>query len=157
MIRLLTALLLVCSASFADEPGDADEFLSNFYADFNSRNIERLSSVYFYPGAQAVFGEHVTVLSNQDDVRTMFSAILGGLESRGYHRSVVTNVSKIQLGEKYVFASVLLDRVMVDGKKLDTVCSSYSMLKVEQGWRFLAWVPTEPLQNSRCTRSVTVP
>src|SRR5512139_497290 len=127
MNRLLTVLLLVCGTSFAGEPDGVDAFLSVFYADFSGQNIERLSSEYFYPGAQAVFGEHVTVLSNQDDVRAMFTAILGGLEKRGYHRSVVKNVSKTRLGENYVLATVLLDRVMVDGRKIDTVCSSYSM------------------------------
>lgn len=81
----------------------------------------------------------------------MFTAIPGGLEKRGYHRSVVKNVSKTRLGENYVLATVLLDRVMVDGRKIDTVCSSYSMVKVMQEWRFLAWVPTEPLANGRCT------
>lgn len=150
MIRLLMALLFVCGSSFAGEPDGVDAFLSDFYADFNGRKIERLSTEYFYPGAQAVFGEHVTVLSNQDDVRAMFSAILGGLEKRGYHRSVVRNVSTVRLGENYVLATVLLDRVMVDGKQIDTVCSSYSMVKVKNAWRFLAWIPTEPLPDGRC-------
>jgi hypothetical protein len=151
MNRLLMLLLLVCSAGFASETDGVDAVLSDFYADFSGRNIDRLSNQYFYPGAQAVFGEHVTVLASQDDVRAMFSAILGSLEKRGYHRSVVKDVSKVRLGENYVLATVLIDRVMVDGKKIDTVCSSYSMLKVKQEWRFLAWVPTDPLPNGRCT------
>ena len=151
MRRLLLALLFVCGASFAGERDGVDAFLSDFYADFSAQTIERLSTEYFYPGAQAVFGEHVSVLANEDDVRKMFSAILGGLDKRGYHRSVVKNVSKVRLGENYVLASVLLDRVMVDGKKIDTVCSSYSMVKVKKGWQFLAWIPTEPLPNGRCT------
>lgn len=151
MKRLLMVLLLACGASVAGEPDGVDAFLSDFYADFSGRNIERLSNGYFYPGAQAVFGEHVSVLSSQDDVKAMFSAILGGLDKRGYHRSVIKDVSKIRLGENYVLAIVLLDRVMVDGKKIDTVCSSYSMVKVKQEWRILAWVPTEPLPNGRCT------
>jgi hypothetical protein len=157
MNRLLTALLLlVCGVSFAGEPDGVDAFLSDFYADFNGRKIERLSSQYFYPGAQAVFGEHVTALSNQDDVRAMFSAILGGLEKRGYHHSVVKNVSQTRLGENYVLASVLVDRVMADGKRIDTVCSTYSMVKVKEGWRFLAWIPTEPLPDGRCVAPVAV-
>jgi hypothetical protein len=150
----MMALLLVCGASFADEPDGVDAVLSDFYADFNGRKIERLSSEYFYPGAQAVFGEHVTVLASQDDVREMFSAILSGLEKREYHRSVVRDVSKIRIGDNYVLASVLIDRVKADGGKLDTVCSSYSMVKAETGWRFLAWIPTEPLPDGRCNRWV---
>jgi hypothetical protein len=147
----MMALLLVCGTSFAAEPDDVDAFLSDFYADFGGRNMERLSSEYFYPGAQAVFGEHVSVLSNQDDVRAMLTAILGGLDKRGYHRSVVRDVSKLRVGENYVLASVLIDRVMIDGKKIDTICSSYAMVKMKEGWRFLAWIPTEPLPNGRCT------
>lgn len=152
MNRLLPALLLfVCGTSLAADPDGADALLSNFYADFNGRKIERLSSEYFHPGAQAVFGEHVTVLTNADDVKGMFSAILGGLEKRGYHRSVVRNVSQTRVGENYVLATVLFDRVMADGKKIDTVCSTYSMVKAKSGWRFLTWIPTEPLANGRCT------
>jgi hypothetical protein len=49
-------------------------------AAFSGRKVERLSREYFHPGAQAVFGEHVTVLSNPDEVRGMFTAILGGLD-----------------------------------------------------------------------------
>lgn len=151
MNRLLMALLLVCGTCFAAEPDGVDAFLSDFYVDFNGRKIERLSNAYFHPSAQAVFGEHVTVLAKPDDVKGMFSAIFGGLDKRGYHRSVVKNVSKIRLGDHYVLASVLVDRVMADGKKIDTVCSSYSIVRVKKGWRFLAWIPTEPLPDGRCT------
>lgn len=150
------ALLLVCGNGIAGETDGVDAFLSDFYADFNGRKIERLSSEYFYPGAQAVFGEHVTVLADQDDVGQMFSAVLGGLEKRGYYRSAVRNVSKVRLGENYVLASVLIDRLTVDGKKIDTVCSSYSMVKVEKSWRFIAWIPTEPLPDGHCAWSVNL-
>ena len=150
MIRLMMSLLLVCSASFAGEADGVDAFLANFYADFNGRNIERLSNEYFHPGAQAVFGEHVSALANPDDVRTMFLAIIGGLEQRGYHHSVTRDVSKMRLGDSYALATVLIDRVMADGKKIDTVCSTYSMVKVESGWRILTWIPTDPLSSGRC-------
>lgn len=150
MKRLLTALLLLSGTTFAAEPDGIDAFLSDFYTDFNGRKIERLSNGYFHPGAQAVFGEHVEVLSGPDDVRAMFSAILDGLAKRGYHHSAVRDVSKIRLGENYVLATVLIDRIAADGQKIDTVCSSYSMVKVQNEWRFLAWVPTDPLPNGRC-------
>lgn len=150
MNRLLAALLLVSSTSFAAEPDGVDKLLSDFFADFSARKIERLSSDFFHPGAQAVFGEHVTVLSSPEEVRGMFTAILGGLDKRGYHRSVIRHVSKTRVGEHYVLATVLFDRVMVDGKKIDTVCSTYSMVKSKSGWRFLTWIPTDPLPNGRC-------
>jgi len=152
MRRLLIALLLVCGNSVAGEPDGVDAVLSNFYADFNGRELDSLSNEYFYPGAHAVFGRHVTMLANQDDVRGMFSAILASLEKRGYHHSVVKDVSKVRLGDNYVVATILIDRMKLDGTKIDTVCSSYSMVKVAAGWRFLAWVPTEPLPNGRCTQ-----
>lgn len=154
MHRLLVALLIVCGTSFAGEREGVDVFLADFYADFSGRKIERLGG-YFHPGAQAVFGGHVTVLAREDDVKKMFSAILGGLEKRGYHRSVVLNVSKVRLGENYVFASVLLDRVKADGKKIDTVCSAYSLVKAKKGWQILAWIPTEPLPDGRCAVPAT--
>jgi hypothetical protein len=82
----------------------------------------------------------------------MFSAILAGLEKRGYHHSIVKDVSKVRLGESYVVATVLIDRMKLDGTKIDTVCSSYSMVEVAAGWRFLAWVPTDPLPDGRCAQ-----
>lgn len=151
MNRLLVALLFVSGTSLAAASDGVDAFLSDFFADFSGRKIEKLSSEYFSTGAQAVFGEHVTVLSSPEDVRGMFTAILGGLDKRGYHRSVIRHVSKTRVGEHYVLATVLFDRVMVDGKKIDTVCSTYSMVKAKSGWRILAWIPTEPLPNGRCT------
>jgi hypothetical protein len=59
-------------------------------------------------------------------------------------------VTKTRFGGHYVLATVLSDRVMVDGRKIDTVCSTYSMVKSRSGWRFLTWIPTEPLPNGRC-------
>jgi hypothetical protein len=152
MRRLLIALLLVGGNSVAAEPDGVDAVLSNFYADFNGREIDSLSNGYFYPGAHAVFGGHVTVLANPDDVRVMFAAILASLEQRGYHHSVVKDVSKVRIGDDYVVATILIDRMKLDGTKIDTVCSSYSMVKMTAGWRFLAWVPTDPLPNGRCTQ-----
>jgi hypothetical protein len=59
---------------------------------------------------------------------------------------------KVGLGDNYVVATILLDRMKLDGMKIDTACSSCSIVKVVAGWRFLAWVPTEPLLNGRCTQ-----
>ena len=147
----LMMLFLMSSACCAAESDDLDLFLANFYSDFSEHKIDRLSSLYFHAGAQAVFGEHVEILSSNDDVRAMFIAVLGGLDKKGYKRSVIKRVSKTRLGENYVFVSVLFDRVAADGSKLDSMCSSYSMVKVDGEWRILSWVPTEPLPAGACT------
>ena len=150
MKRLLTVLLLACGNSFAGEPDGAHALLSGFYDDFNGRRIERLAEAYFHPGAQAVFGEHVTILSGQEDVKAMFLAIFDGLDKRGYHHTVVRDVSMLRLGENYVVATVLIDRIAADGTKIDSACSSYSLVKAKQAWRFLSWIPTDPRPNGRC-------
>jgi hypothetical protein len=151
MKLMLMVLFFASGTCLAVDADDVDVFLTNFYSDFSEHKIDRLSSSYFHPGAQAVFGEHVSILSSSGDVRDMFTAILGGLDEKGYKRSVVKRVSKTRLGESYVFVSVLFDRVSVDGNRLDSMCSSYSMVKVSGEWRFLSWVPTEPLPTGTCT------
>jgi hypothetical protein len=98
MNRLLIALLLVCGTSSAGETGGVDAFLSNFYADFNGRKIERLSSEYFHPGAQAVFGEHVTVLADQDDVKQMSLRFSAAWKSAGTTAQLSGMCRKYALG-----------------------------------------------------------
>ena len=144
-------LFLMSSACRVAESDDLDLFLANFYSDFSEHKIDRLSSLYFHAGAQAVFGEHVEILSSNDDIRAMFIAVLGGLDKKGYKRSVIKRVSKTRLRESYVFVSVLFDRVAADGRQLDSMCSSYSMVIVDGEWRILSWVPTEPLPTGACT------
>lgn len=151
MKLILIMLFFITGACRVAASDDIDVFLANFYSDFSEHNIDRLSSVYFHSGAQAVFGEHVAILSSNDDVRDMFIPILGGLAKKGYKRSVVKRVSKTRLGESYAFVSVLFDRVAVDGSRLGSMCSSYSMVKVDGDWRILSWVPTEPLPTGACT------
>lgn len=151
MKLILMMLFSISGACRAVESDDVDLFLANFYSDFSEHKIDRLSSLYFHAGAQAVFGEHVAMLSSNDDVRAMFIAVLGGLDKKGYKRSVIKRVSKTRLGENYVFVSVLFDRVAADGSKLDSMCSSYSMVKVGGDWQILSWVPTDPLPTGACT------
>lgn len=150
-MRLLLILLsLVSSVCHAAESDEIDSFLASFYADFSDHKIDRLSNNYFYPGAQAVFGEHVTILSSNDDVRGMFTAILDGLDKKGYKQSVVKQVSKTKLGKSYAFVTVLFDRISIHGNRIDSTCSSYSLIKLAGEWRFLSWIPTEPLPNGTC-------
>ena len=151
MKLILMVLFFVSGACLATESDDVDLFLTNFYSDFSEHKIDRLSSLYFHAGAQAVFGEHVAILPGNDDVRAMFIAVLGGLDKKGYKRSVIKRMSKTRLGESYVFVSVLFDRVAADESQLDSMCSSYSMVKVDGEWRILSWVPTEPLPTGACT------
>ena len=147
----VAAVLMMFSGGCAAHGGDSlDSFIEKFYADFSDRNLESLSKEYFYKDAHAIFGEHISVLSGDAAVRGMFVAILEGLERKGYNRSVVRKLTKTHVTDHYAHAMVLFDRVKVDGEKLDTMCSSYAMFLTKDGWRFLSWVPSEPVADDRC-------
>ena len=148
---LLIVLLGVSFSCSSDEYGDVDAFVHGFYQSFSAQDIGRISRDFFHPNAQAVFGEHVSPLANEEDVRQLFSAILASLAKKQYRRSVIKSMVKTPLGSHFVFVTVLFDREKADGSKIDSMCSSYSVLKTNQGWRFLQWVPSDPLPGGRCS------
>lgn len=146
----LIALLSSSFSSFSDEHRDVDDFIHAFYQSFSEKDLARISTDFFHPNAQAVFGEHVLPLANEEEIKQLFSAILTSLEKKGYKQSVIKSLTKKPLGNDFTFVTVSFDRQRADGSTIDSMCSSYSIVNTHQGWRFIQWVPSDPLADGSC-------
>lgn len=138
------------SLTFSSEIQGFDEFITDFYKSFSSRQLHKISELHFHPNVQFIFGNHVMVPGNSQKVESTLASIIKALEEDGYQKSVIRNISKKQSGSNFIVATVLFDRFKVNNEKLDSMCSTYSAVKLNEKWKILTWLPSKPKANSSC-------
>ena len=138
------------SLTFSSEIQSFDEFITDFYKSFSSRQLHKISELHFHPNVQFIFGNHVMVPGNSQKVESTLASIIKALEEDGYQKSVIRNISKKQSGSNFIVATVLFDRFKVNNEKLDSMCSTYSAVRLNEKWKILTWLPSKPKTNSSC-------
>ncbi|MEH6635189.1 MAG: hypothetical protein V7700_06700 [Halioglobus sp.] len=150
-MKYLTAIfLLVSSLSQAGENNEVDIFIESFYHNFSQRNFKKIAEEYFHKDAQFIFGEHIMVPGNATEIESVFLAIIDSLEKEDYQKSVVRSISKNYTGNTYVVATIYFDRFKNNKEKLDSMCSTYSIVKLAGSWKILAWFPSKPEKEDSC-------
>jgi hypothetical protein len=147
---LILGALLISSFGQANEEQDFDEFMASFYQDFSQRQLKRASEQYFHQDAQFVFGEHVMVPGSAVEIEAVFQSIIESLEEDGYQKSVIRDIAKTYSGNTYVVATVYFDRYKSGEEKLDSMCSTYSAVRLAGEWKILTWLPSKPQKESSC-------
>ena len=150
MKYLTVIILLFCSLAQASENNDLDKFIESFYADFSQKNLKKISEEYFHKNAQFIFGEHIMVPGSANEIESVFLSIFDSLEKDGYQKSVIRNINKNHTGNTYVVATIYFDRFKKNEEKLDSMCSTYSIVRLADSWKILAWFPSKPKKEDSC-------
>jgi len=141
---------LYSSFTFSSELQSFDEFITDFYKSFSSRQLHKISEQHFHPNVQFIFGNHVMVPGNSKKVESTLASIIEALEEDGYQKSVIRSISKTQSGSNFVVATVFFDRIKTNNKQLDSMCSTYSAVNLNGEWKILTWLPSKPKTKVSC-------
>ncbi len=150
MKYLLIIFLFISSFLHAEEYNDFDKFIESFYDRFSQRELKRVSEEYFHEGAQFIFGEHIMVPGNSIEIESVFHSIIKSLEKDGYQKSIIRNIEKNYTGDSFVVATIYFDRFKKNSEKLDSMCSTYSAVKLSGKWKILTWLPSKPEKENSC-------
>ena len=143
-------LVFFQQSSFGADTQEFDEFITDFYQSFSNRELQKLSEQHFHPNAQFIFGNHVMALSNSKEIESTLFSIVQALEEDGYEKSLIKNISKNYSGSNYVVATIFFDRIKNNSEKLDSMCSTYSAVKLNGKWKILTWLPSKPESPTSC-------
>lgn len=143
-------IILFEPKSFASDGQDFDKFITDFYKSFNTRQLQKLSEQYFHPNVQFIFGDHVMVPGSSKEIESTLLSITQALEEDGYQKSLIRNISKNYSGSNYVVATIFFDRIKINSEKLDSMCSTYSAVKLSGEWKILNWLPNKPKNQTSC-------
>ena len=146
----LILCLFISSFSHADEFNDFDKFIENFYDKFSQRELKKVSEEYFHESAQFIFGEHIMVPGSSAEIESVFISIINSLEKDGYQKSIIRNIDKNYTGDSFVVATIYFDRFKNTSEKLDSMCSTYSAVKLSGKWKILTWLPSKPEKEHSC-------
>ncbi|WP_085297580.1 hypothetical protein [Cognaticolwellia mytili] len=141
---------LFSSLTFSTELESFDDFITDFYASFSSRQLQKISEQHFHPNVQFIFGNHVMVPGNSKKVESILASIIKALEEDGYQKSVIRDISKTQSGSNFVVATVFFDRIKTNSEQLDSMCSTYSAVNLNGEWKILTWLPSKPKTETSC-------
>lgn len=147
---LIIFFLFFQPISFASDAQDFDEFITDFYKSFSDRQLQIISEQHFHQSVQFIFGEHVMVPGNSKEIESTLSSIISVLEEDGYRKSLIRHISKEYSGSNYVVATILFDRIKTNSEKLDSMCSTYSAVKLSGKWKILTWLPSKPKSLNSC-------
>jgi len=147
---LIFLILLFSQVSHANKAQKFDDFIYSFYSDFSQRHLKKVSTDYFHPDAQFIFGEHIMVPGSAQEIESVFQSIIKSLESDNYQKSIIKSIDKKFTGNKYIVATVYFDRLKRNNKKLDSMCSTYSAVMLSGKWKILSWLPSKPQKNNSC-------
>jgi len=150
MKYLIIITLLVSPFVNANKNNDFDMFIKNFYDDFSQRKLKKISEEVFHQDAQFIFGEHIMVPGSAIELEAVFISIIASLEKDGYKKSVVRHINTNYTGNNYVVSTIFFDRYKNNNEKLDSMCSTYSAVKLAGGWKILTWLPTKPQESDSC-------
>jgi|GEM_PF-3967621 len=143
-------LLFFQTLSFASDAQNFDEFITDFYKSFSTRQLQKLSEQHFHQNVQFIFGEHVMVPGNSKEIESTLRSIIQALEEDGYQKSLIRNISANYSGSNYVVATIFFDRIKMNSDKLDSMCSTYSAVKLNDKWKILTWLPSKPKSQTSC-------
>ena len=145
-ILAVTFVLLVSSAAQA-EKGDLDSFLADY---LNAFGLNKDLSEYFVSSPHFIFGDHLLIPASRKEAGEVLNDIRTRLKQSEYSETKIMQSTLRVKVDSYSFVSLLLHRYKTNGEMLDKVCSSYGVVKGEQGYEIISWQPSNVNMNGQC-------
>jgi hypothetical protein len=86
----------------------------------------------------------VHVLATTADVQTLLIQVMEGLKSRGYARSELLKRHVNQMSDNTALLTVNRDRYATYGRELERFGETYTLRKVEGGWKIAVAMIHDP-------------
>jgi ketosteroid isomerase-like protein len=99
---------------------------------------------YFHVPCMFIPPQGVHVLATTADVQTLLIQIMEGLKSRGYARSELLNRRVNQMSDNTALVTVNRVRYATDGRELERFGETYTLRKVEGGWKIAVAMIHDP-------------
>jgi ketosteroid isomerase-like protein len=84
------------------------------------------------------------VMTHAAEVESLFAAMMSALKSRGYARSEITEMRVSQMSDHTALVSVNRVRYRADGRELERLGETYTLSKVDGGWKIAVAVVHDP-------------
>jgi hypothetical protein len=104
----------------------------------------RAITPYFHLPSLFMSTSGVHALTNLRDAEQFFDRLIYGLRTRGYARSVLSEVKIKQLTEDIALVNARGERFKRDGELLERIAALYTMRKADGTWRIASATMYDP-------------
>ena len=99
---------------------------------------------YFHVPCMFIPPQGVRVMATTADVEALLTQVMEGLKARGYARSELTDLHVKQMNGNAALVSVSRVRYATDGRELERLGETYTLRKVEGGWKIAVALIHDP-------------
>ncbi|MGB8433589.1 MAG: nuclear transport factor 2 family protein [Burkholderiales bacterium] len=99
---------------------------------------------YFHLPCMFISPQGVHVLLTAADVETLLTQVMQGLKARGYARSELLDLHVNQMGSNTALVTVSRVRYAADGQELERFGETYTLRRIEDGWKIVVAMIHDP-------------
>jgi len=99
---------------------------------------------YFHVPCMFIPPQGVRVMATTSDVEALLTQIMEGLKARSYARSALMDLHVKQMSGNTALVSVSRVRYATDGRELERLGETYTLRKVEGGWKIAVAMIHDP-------------
>jgi len=99
---------------------------------------------YFHVPCMFMPRQGVHVLATAADVEALLIQVMEGLKARGFARSELLNLHVNQMSDNTTLVTVSRVRYATDGRELERFGETYTLRRIEGGWKIAVAMIHEP-------------
>jgi len=99
---------------------------------------------YFHVPCMFIPPQGIHILATTADVQALLLQVMENLKARGYARSELLNLHVNQMSEATALVTVSRVRYATDGRELERLGETYTLRKIEGGWKIAVAMIHEP-------------
>jgi ketosteroid isomerase-like protein len=99
---------------------------------------------YFHVPCMFIPPQGVRVLATAADVEALFTQVMEDLKSRSYARSALLNLHVNQMSDNTALVTVSRARYATDGRELERFGETYTLRRIEGGWKIAVAMIHDP-------------
>ena len=119
------------------------ETFRNYVQSFQSLEPRALVP-YFQLPCLFISDQGVRVMANAGELQAFIAQLMENLKGRGFARSEVADMRVSRMSENIALVSVRRIRHKVDGSELERLGETYTLRKIDDGWKLSAAMVHDP-------------
>ena len=108
------------------------------------RHSTRAILPYYHVPSMMISSQEVFVMATSTEVEAYFAKIMGRLKARGYARTEIKELYVKQMSDGTALLGVNLVRYKTDGEELGRLGATYTLRKIDGGWKIAVVMANDP-------------
>ena len=138
---ILILFSLICMPAIADDVGDAEAKLYEYFEVFNAKDIEKIANVIYSTPVHIGGGASHRVLATPEAAVDNLNNLYPQIEAQGWKESVIENLQTCVLSDSLALVDTRYSRMDQEGNPIPPAIRTtmYVVQKIDGNWRIVAF------------------